>query len=324
MLCSGSHHAINCGCAKLRALYGSHTYGCSRPGCVRFRNGFESSEERDKHVQAHYRPFKCDFIDCPYYDLGFVSTSLLENHVSKFHNSRAQTSPLKNDSFSQLVEVKAIVDDAIDLDDLNLVRNLHASVRVHGAYFIKSCLLRGSSPDMLHLILRICDDGRLILRWSWYIDWLQGKSNGEPELFRILMERDLIKVGTFDDIVNSCSPEMFELFADYGAEVLDYRRLFRKLLPAQPNAQAEVNSLKCLRAMGNALDIRGYETCLLVLSDRSCSISIARFCLENGASAKAMLACGNAASPLQRAEQKATPEAAQLAELLREHTASSR
>ncbi|RHZ66042.1 hypothetical protein CDV55_107640 [Aspergillus turcosus] len=301
MLCSGSDHVVNCSCAELRSLYGSHIYGCSRPGC------------------AHYRLFKCDFIDCPYYDLGFNSTSLLQNHISTFHNA---SSISNSDCFSQLVEVKAVVEDAIDLDDMYLVRDMQASVRMHGAYFMKICLMRGSSPEMLRLILNICKDHRISLRWSWYIDWLLGKPNGHPELFRILMEQGMIKVGDFDDIANTSSPEMFELFAEYGAGARNYQKLFRKLLPAKPDTLAEINALKCMRAMGNALDIRGYETCLIVLSDRNCSVSIARFCLENGASVEAPLARGmGGESPFKRAARKTTPEAAQLREFLCEHSA---
>ncbi|EUC40122.1 hypothetical protein COCMIDRAFT_30891 [Bipolaris oryzae ATCC 44560] len=354
MLCSGSNHVANCGFAKLQALYGPHIYGCSRPGCARFRDGFKNSEEKDNHIQAHDRQFKCDFIDCPYYDLGFTSTSLLQNHINQFHKSGLHNSASNSNFF---VEAKAIVEDAINLDDLNLVRDMHASVRKHGAYFIKTCLMRGSSEDMLRLILKICQcsclqtpqptsgqlsgstanqqtpqpvnrkrgickQHQIVLLRSWNLNWRQEKPKGDPELFRILLERYMIKVGNFEDIANTPSPEMFELFAEYGAEVGNYQTLFRRLLPTRPNALAEINALKCMQAMANALDIRGYETCLVVLSDSSCSVSIATFCLENGASVEASLAQNRGpTSPLRRAEWKKTPEAAQLAELLRSHHA---
>jgi len=318
MLCSGHNHVANCPCAELRLLYGSHIYGCSRPGCTRFRIGFENGEERDSHIQAHYRPFKCDIIDCPYYDLGFTSTSHLQRHINQFHNTAVETSTSKDHRFSQLVEAKAIIADAIDLDDLNLVRDMYTSVRMHSVYVIKACLKKGCSTDMLRLILRICKDDRIVLHWSWYIDWLQ-VTKVDPELFRILMERDMLKVGSFDDIAKTSSLEMFELFAEYGAEVGSYDKIFRGLLPIRPNAQAEVNALKCMQAMGNAIDTKGYETCLLVLSSRSCSVSIASFCLENGASAEPLWA---SASPVERASRKTIPEAAQLIEWLREHVAS--
>ncbi|KAE9583425.1 hypothetical protein CGMCC3_g430 [Colletotrichum fructicola] len=60
MLCVGKRHRSDCLCTILKGIYGERIWKCARPGCTFFRIGFQTKARRDRHMQAHNRPFKCD------------------------------------------------------------------------------------------------------------------------------------------------------------------------------------------------------------------------------------------------------------------------
>lgn len=77
---SKENHEIDCNCSQLHEIHGDRLYPCSRPGCFRYRNGFEAKAERDRHLSVHSRPFKCDDEKCDFFKLGFRPEAQLQAH----------------------------------------------------------------------------------------------------------------------------------------------------------------------------------------------------------------------------------------------------
>ncbi|KAK4205537.1 hypothetical protein QBC40DRAFT_36628 [Triangularia verruculosa] len=68
-----------------RRLYGALTYKCSKPWCLFFQQGFDSSATRDKHVQEHERPFRCTSEGCYGHTVGFANEQDFKRHNDRVH-----------------------------------------------------------------------------------------------------------------------------------------------------------------------------------------------------------------------------------------------
>ncbi|KAF2138225.1 uncharacterized protein K452DRAFT_90147 [Aplosporella prunicola CBS 121167] len=157
ILCSTqATHEPGCKCTVLQSTYGTCLYKCSRPGCPRFRTGFDSNKERVNHIQAHNRPFKCDSRDCPYREFGFTTKALLQDHTNKLHNNNIGTPLSQLDTISDIEDARTIIEDAIIFNDLDLVRSQREVVRSCGDILIPLCVTRRSSSEMLRLLVEIC------------------------------------------------------------------------------------------------------------------------------------------------------------------------
>ncbi|KAI0376817.1 hypothetical protein F5Y04DRAFT_292375, partial [Hypomontagnella monticulosa] len=66
-------------------LNGVSRFKCSKVRCSAFETGFMTQEERDSHVLAHERPFKCATHGCFARTTGYPSKSLLDAHHARFH-----------------------------------------------------------------------------------------------------------------------------------------------------------------------------------------------------------------------------------------------
>lgn len=71
------------------SLNGKQRYKCSKSRCLRFSEGFESKEERDRHVTQHSAPFTCSIESCPRGKVGFIARADLDQHTRKEHTSKA-------------------------------------------------------------------------------------------------------------------------------------------------------------------------------------------------------------------------------------------
>jgi len=66
-------------------LYGAMRYKCPKPWCHAFSNGFESREDRHRHLLEHDRPFRCSVEGCYGNEIGFFSRADLDEHSERFH-----------------------------------------------------------------------------------------------------------------------------------------------------------------------------------------------------------------------------------------------
>jgi hypothetical protein len=75
--------------SKLEEMYRTDFFKCSRFSCQFFSNGFLTSEERDRHVEKHDRPFRCTVEGCPTVIFGLKTARELEKHMKDTHGVQA-------------------------------------------------------------------------------------------------------------------------------------------------------------------------------------------------------------------------------------------
>lgn len=67
------------------SLNGKQRYKCSKLRCLRFSEGFECKEERDRHINQHCAPFTCSIESCPRGKVGFIVRADLDQHTKQAH-----------------------------------------------------------------------------------------------------------------------------------------------------------------------------------------------------------------------------------------------
>ncbi|KAI0599781.1 hypothetical protein F4775DRAFT_583134 [Biscogniauxia sp. FL1348] len=97
-------------------------YKCSKSWCEYFTDGFESAEDRERHVNRHDTPFRCPFEDCFAFQLGYDTHSKLDQHKKVHHPepsngfefpkivAKKETSLWKAAERGDLATVKALLD----------------------------------------------------------------------------------------------------------------------------------------------------------------------------------------------------------------------
>ncbi|KAI0595286.1 hypothetical protein F4775DRAFT_569708 [Biscogniauxia sp. FL1348] len=70
---------------QLQEFYGQSYFKCPRINCIRFYDGFNSGDERDRHIDRHERPFNCGIPTCPMVIVGYSTEKTLRKHLFEFH-----------------------------------------------------------------------------------------------------------------------------------------------------------------------------------------------------------------------------------------------
>jgi hypothetical protein len=71
---------------KLTQIYGTSLFKCFRFSCRFFTNGFDTADDRDKHVGKHLRPFRCNDEHCLLgYMFGFAQEREFLKHMREMH-----------------------------------------------------------------------------------------------------------------------------------------------------------------------------------------------------------------------------------------------
>ncbi|KAI9662395.1 MAG: hypothetical protein M1821_008562 [Bathelium mastoideum] len=86
---------------SIAEMYGNGLFKCPRFSCQHFTKGFDSADERKKHVARHERPFLCTDQACPSSVFGFASAAERDNHVKETHSSEIE----RDDEFPTEQEV---------------------------------------------------------------------------------------------------------------------------------------------------------------------------------------------------------------------------
>ncbi|KAI5925083.1 hypothetical protein F4810DRAFT_660893 [Camillea tinctor] len=126
LICDQSNHKPTCHCETIYRLYGNSVFYCEKAFCHRYRHGFPTKQDRDKHLVLHNRPYHCFIEDCVFYDTGFSSKDARTKHISQTHNI-SQTPIINMDPvMGQLTEseLKSLLEDALTNDDLERVQTL--------------------------------------------------------------------------------------------------------------------------------------------------------------------------------------------------------
>ena len=109
----------------LTEAYGKMLFKCPIVSCTRFYQGFENTEQRDKHLGHHERAHKCTQEGCDYTELGFPTEVELRRHVELCHNALPEEPTFPN---VQRVNLGKALNDAIDRDDVQAVRDICSEV----------------------------------------------------------------------------------------------------------------------------------------------------------------------------------------------------
>ena len=112
----------------LTEAYGKMLFKCPIISCPRFYQGFENTEQRDKHLGQHERAHKCINEGCDYRELGFPTEVELRRHVELCHNALPEEPTFPN---VQRVNLSKALNDAIDRDDVQAVRDICSEVLVY-------------------------------------------------------------------------------------------------------------------------------------------------------------------------------------------------
>ncbi|KAK8879908.1 zinc finger protein [Apiospora arundinis] len=70
----------------LERVYGINIFRCPRLSCRYFYTGFQTSQQRNAHVEKHTRPFRCDVLACPSSTLGMSTMNELNKHKKEVHS----------------------------------------------------------------------------------------------------------------------------------------------------------------------------------------------------------------------------------------------
>lgn len=73
---------------QLKTHYGPRLFKCPRAFCMSSLRGFETLEELTEHRRGHGRQWKCREPTCPYYQAGFLTRGMLDEHIQnmlEFH-----------------------------------------------------------------------------------------------------------------------------------------------------------------------------------------------------------------------------------------------
>ena len=111
----------------LTEAYGKLLFKCPIMSCTRFYRGFGNTEQRDKHLGQHERAHKCTHEGCDYRELGFPTEIELRRHVELCHNALPKEPTFPN---VQRVNLSKALNDAIDRDDVQAVRDVCSEVLV--------------------------------------------------------------------------------------------------------------------------------------------------------------------------------------------------
>ena len=109
----------------LTEAYGKTLFKCPIVSCTRFYQGFENTEQRDKHLGQHERSHKCIQEGCDYWELGFRTEVELRGHVELCHSALPEEPMFPN---VQRVNLSKALNDAIDRDDVQAVRDICSEV----------------------------------------------------------------------------------------------------------------------------------------------------------------------------------------------------
>lgn len=79
---------------QYQSFYGPNNFKCERLTCPYFYEGFETSKDRDKHMNRHDRPFQCVIETCDQSTFGFSTARQLEKHMRSYHPETCDLSTL--------------------------------------------------------------------------------------------------------------------------------------------------------------------------------------------------------------------------------------
>lgn len=138
-------------------LNASGWFKCPQKYCDFFFEGFSDSNDRDKHISQHERPFRCSFQECLHAKLGYATEKDLKRHEKTSHPTGHNSEwtfpaykPKKDaDIFSaaskgDLATVKRFIEEGVDV---------HGAMRPRGRITALILAVRRNNSDIVQYLL---------------------------------------------------------------------------------------------------------------------------------------------------------------------------
>ncbi|KAI1770697.1 hypothetical protein F4818DRAFT_431640 [Hypoxylon cercidicola] len=166
LICQERIHKLDCHCKVLKHLYGTKLHYCNQYFCHAYRNGFESSPARDRHLGVHHRPEKCSVASCLFAEIGFRNTAELQTHMHTAHPSHTfEEHPSSGISLRHpLANADEVIMDAVMLDQRENIKTLLPEFKTLNTMAkMKLFSFAGwkASPDILSYLLNMLKDDEL-------------------------------------------------------------------------------------------------------------------------------------------------------------------
>ena len=174
----------------LYCAYGRLPFRCYYLGCRRFHLGFPTRKLRDGHSKSHDRSFKCEQASCSGAILGFPSQRALDLHFSLCHEMDSKESYFPNIKCQSLWKS---LEEAIDHNDCDALRQLVVEAQTNHnrpkGYLLRA--LKKGNDDAAEILLdHLADRAELAFSDKKNLDSLYyAAEHGFVQLFKQLLKR---------------------------------------------------------------------------------------------------------------------------------------
>lgn len=212
----------------IQSTYGTGLFKCSQFSCPYYLEGFETRNERDGHLQKHFRPFKCSIGTCDFSSIGFASAADLNNHLRLYHfAARAEyggeTAIHSQGNQTASLNLSHVLFDAIASGDCASVHALLAHVDINSAKkdgkTAFEYAIAAGFQDIIYLMIKNgATLGRIgegaTLRWAI--------EQGSIALVALVVESgaDIDGMGSMGDTALTCAVQ--HAAQDEGGEIVRY------------------------------------------------------------------------------------------------------
>ncbi|KEY74072.1 hypothetical protein S7711_02661 [Stachybotrys chartarum IBT 7711] len=122
-VCKAESHREECYCDTLQRHYGQLLFKCSFMGCPLHRRGFSTWTSRQSHIKHHGQAWKCDVGSCQYAEIGFLSKRMRDEHL-EFHEAEGRSTTNAARFNPNIEELQPLLFDLVRSDDFEAVRKL--------------------------------------------------------------------------------------------------------------------------------------------------------------------------------------------------------
>jgi hypothetical protein len=287
--------------ASLQSQYGARLFRCRFAFCKHSYRGFQTSGDREDHIQTHGRPWKCSIPNCDFSTIGFSSKATRDKHWLKLHlpnPSQLKTGP---DDFESLdvAEAQPILFGLVIEGDADGVRRLLAAPggKQLKAEVIDSARSLAAKEGSLALTQLLAPAGETYTPRTIVASAIQSEDVDFAKwAISIAQPEDCVKI--MKVALGSKSEEIYALWEDYLfnapqivpglskhddkdlVEVLFSRTLFTDI-KNDPLKEARVKHT--LRKLAHRMTLPMLGSFLVGIAKSSCALSLAEELLALGA-----------------------------------------
>jgi hypothetical protein len=124
-------------------MYGENLFKCNRLSCQYFAQGFQSADDRDKHVGKHIRPFRCRDENCTGFTFGLASEREYAKHMKNTH-------PTAHDQEENFPTDRDVA-DSMNNAPINVVQSMVRETQVEPNAVAVESLVQDPEPEPTYM-----------------------------------------------------------------------------------------------------------------------------------------------------------------------------